>query len=90
MLVDKGKISLHMRPLDWMKAVLEQPGIRVEPIAPIIAIDAGSLPGNIHGDPADRLIIATARHLACPLLTTDGKIIAYAEEGHLEAIDARR
>jgi PIN domain nuclease of toxin-antitoxin system len=89
MLVDKGKLALGMRPLDWMEAVLDEPGFRIEPFAPVIAIDAGSLPGDIHGDPADRIIIATARHLACPLLTTDRKILDYATEGHLQAINAR-
>jgi PIN domain nuclease of toxin-antitoxin system len=90
MLVDKGKLALGRRPLDWMEIVLEQPGFRIEPLAPAIAVDAGSLPGEIHGDPADRILIATARHLACPLLTTDRKIIDYAANGHVQAIDARR
>ena len=69
---------------------LTQAAIRLEPISPSIAIDAGQLPGGIHGDPADRIIIATSRHLGCPLLTTDRKILAYAAIGHLKAIDARR
>lgn len=89
MLVDKGKIALGWRPLDWMEAVLDGRGFRMEPLAPIIAIDAGSLPGDIHGDPADRVIVATARHLACPVLTTDHKILAYAAQHHVKAIDAR-
>ncbi len=89
MLADKGKLPLGRRPVDWMQAVVEQPGFRVEPIAPIIAVDAGSLPGDIHGDPADRIIIATARHLACPLLTTDRKILDYAKGGFVQAVDAR-
>ncbi|MEA1014964.1 hypothetical protein SH591_05795 [Sphingomonas sp. LY54] len=40
-------------------------------------------------DPADRLIIATARTLDCPLLTADHQIIAYGAEGHVGTIDAR-
>ena len=35
-------------------------------------------------------MIATARALRCPLLTTDERIIAYAAAGHVHAIDARR
>lgn len=42
-----------------------------------------------HGDPADRLIVATARALDCPLVTADEKILAYAAAGHLKAVDAR-
>jgi PIN domain nuclease of toxin-antitoxin system len=90
MLVDKGRIPLGHRPIDWMHAVLDGNGFRIEPLAPIIAIAAGSLPGDIHGDPADRLIVATARHLGCPLLTNDQKILEYAAAGFLQAIDARR
>jgi PIN domain nuclease of toxin-antitoxin system len=89
MLVDKGKLPLGHRPLDWMETILDGVGFRIEPLAPIITIDAGSLPGDIHGDPADRIIVATARHLGCPLLTTDHEIIEYAKIGHLKAIDAR-
>ena len=90
MLVDKGKLPLGHRPIDWMHAVLDGNGFRIEALAPIIAIDAGGLPGNIHGDPADHIIVATARHLGCPLLTTDQKILDYAAAGFLQAIDARR
>ena len=90
MLVDKGKLPLGHRPLDWMEAILDGVGFKIEPLAPIIAIDAGSLPGDIHGDSADRIIVATARNLGCPLLTTDHKILDYAEAGHVQAIDARR
>lgn len=89
MLVDKGKLTLGRSLTEWMEAVLDQPGFRIEPVEPRVAVDAGSLPGEIHGDPADRIIIATARHLECPVLTTDRKIIEYAAAGHIQAIDAR-
>jgi PIN domain nuclease of toxin-antitoxin system len=46
------------------------------------------LPGDFHNDPADRIIVATARHHEAPLLTVDRAILAYAEKGHLQAIDA--
>lgn len=89
MLVQKARLSLGMDVLDWIEAVLRQPRVRIEPISPTIAVDAGRLPGDIHGDPADRLIIATARQIACPVLTTDRKILDYAVQGHVHAIDAR-
>jgi len=44
----------------------------------VAAIDASGLPGELHGDPGDRLIIATARHLGLPIVTRDSRIIAYA------------
>jgi PIN domain nuclease of toxin-antitoxin system len=89
MLVRKGRLSLGLDALEWAAAVLKQSAIRIEPISTVVAVDAGRLPGDIHGDPADRLIVATARSLACPVLTTDRKILAYADQGHVQAIDAR-
>ena len=44
------------------------------------------LPGNLHGDPADRLLIATARELKVPLVTRDRRILDYAAQGHVDAI----
>lgn len=89
MLVERRKISLNQDTLVWMEAALAQPGIHLLPLSPAIAVDAGRLPGSLHGDPGDRLIIATARNRACPLLTTDRKILAYAAEGHVQATNAR-
>ena len=44
------------------------------------------MPGTLHRDPADRLLIATARDLGAPLVTRDARILAYAAQGHLDAI----
>jgi len=90
MLAQKGRISLNQEPLAWIEAILAVPQVRLAPIEPSIAVDAGRLPGAIHGDPADRLIIATARALSCPLLTSDRRILDYSRQGHVEAFDARR
>lgn len=90
MLVDKNRLSLA-RPIDgWFDEVLAVPGFRLAELTVAIGIDAGTLRGNIHGDPADRLIIATARVLKCPVLTGDEKVLDYAAAGHVHAIDARR
>jgi len=61
--------------------VLAGPGIRQAALTPEITIDASGLPGELHGDPGDRLLIATARHLGMPIVTRDRRIIAYAEAG---------
>ncbi len=62
------------------------PGIRSAALTPEITIDASFLPGDLHGDPADRLLIATARHLGVPIVTRDIKIIAYAAQSFIQAI----
>jgi PIN domain nuclease of toxin-antitoxin system len=90
MLVDKRKAVLSRDVRSWFDAVLAAPGFSLADVTVAIGTDAGSLPGNIHGDPADRLIIATARALGCPVLTADRKILHYAKAGHVGTIDARR
>ncbi|CAN5698215.1 type II toxin-antitoxin system VapC family toxin [soil metagenome] len=90
MLADKQRIALSMPMTQWYERLLSQGHFKVEPVDAAIASDAGSLPGDIHGDPSDRMIIATARSLGCPMLTVDRHILAYAAKGHVEALDAAR
>jgi PIN domain nuclease of toxin-antitoxin system len=73
-------------PKTWFGKVMSGPGINVAPFTPEIAIDASYLPGSLHGDPADRFIIATARHLGVPIVTRDRKIIDYARLGNVAVI----
>ena len=73
-------------PKTWFDRLLAGPGIRTAPFTPEIAIDASFLPGGAHGDPGDRLMIATARWLGIPVVTRDRQIIAYAAAGHLQVI----
>ena len=73
-------------PKTWFATFLAGPGVRETPITAAIAIDASYLPGDFHPDPMDRLIVATARHLGLPIVTSDRKIIAYAQAGHVSVI----
>ena len=90
MSASKGRLNLAMPTDHWLDTILSRTGIRVAALEPAIAVDAGQLPGTIHGDPGDRIIIATARLLECPVVTADRKILAYAKAGHVQALDARR
>jgi PIN domain nuclease of toxin-antitoxin system len=90
MLIDKDRVSLSRSLPQWFDLVLSSPGFHLVPISPLIGADAGTLPGSIHGDPADRLIIATARALGCAVATVDQRILDYAASGQVRAIDARR
>jgi PIN domain nuclease of toxin-antitoxin system len=69
-------------PKTWFVRLMAAPGTREASLTPEIAIDASSLPGEMHGDPGDRLIVTTARHLGLPIVTRDRRIIAYAGQGH--------
>jgi len=62
------------------------PGIKTARFTADIAIAAARLPQLLHSEPADRLLIATARHTAMPIGARDAKIIAYAAAGHIWAI----
>jgi PIN domain nuclease of toxin-antitoxin system len=70
----------------WFARVMAGPGIIEAPFSAAIAIDASHLPGDLHGDPADRLLLSTARHLNVPIVTRDQRMIAYARAGHAQAI----
>lgn len=87
MLEVRGRIRLA-RPIgSWIDAALTLPGIRLLPISPEIAVDSANLPGSSHGDPADRILIASARSLGGRVATRDQRILDYAEEGHVGALD---
>ena len=90
LLVEKGRLRLAMEVAAWMEKVLGAQGIDLLTVEPAIALDSVRLPGDFPADPADRLIVATARHWGVPLLTADQTILAYAADGHVQAIDASR
>ena len=88
LLIEKQRISMPLQLTDFA-ALVSKRGIRVAPVNSRIAVESGSLPPGLHGDPGDRLIAATARALACTLLTSDTKLLDYSAAGHVEALDAR-
>ena len=73
-------------PKTWFARVMAGPGLREASLTSEIAIDASFLPGELHGDPADRLIVTSARHLGVPVVTRDRSIIAYGRAGHVQVI----
>lgn len=77
-LVRKGRIRLDLEPLAWMQRFLAAAGLRCLPLSLDAALGASSLPEPLHNDPADRMLIATARELGVPLMTRDRLIHEYA------------
>lgn len=70
-----GRIELD-RPLrDWLEQMIAPPLFRCFGITPAIAAEVASLPDSFHRDPADRILVATARVFAATLLTQDRKIL---------------
>ena len=72
-----GGMELPLGVEEWLYIATGYPGVRIAPLEPSIVAEAYRLPGVFHKDPADRLIVATARVMNCPLLTLDEKILAY-------------
>jgi len=77
MLVTKGRLALSMDVAEWLGCVGQIESVSFVPVDNTIAVKSTELPSEFHKDPADRLIVATARRLAAPLVTADEKIRAY-------------
>lgn len=90
MLEAKGRLSLS-RPVDaWLSDALRAPGCRLLELTPSIAVASTRLPGEFGGDPADRIIVASARMAGAVLVTADRAIVDYARAGHVRVLDAGR
>lgn len=77
-LVTQNRLILPCSLQEWFNIALAQEGVILLSITPQIAIDSYSVPGNFHKDPADRLIVSTARIYDVPLVNVDEKILAYS------------
>ena len=86
MLESKGKIIFPIGCLEWVNKALNAPGISLVPITPEMAIESSRLPGKFHGDPTDRIIVATARILGATLMSHDKQIIMYGKKKYLKVI----
>ncbi len=76
-LVERGRLRLPMPTGDWLHAALTYPGVRLLDLTPDICVHSCSLPGDFHADPADQIIVATARHHRVGLVTLDARIRGY-------------
>lgn len=83
MLVDRGRVALSIDTEEWLALAASVEALQFVPVDNDIAIKSVALPGEFHKDPADRIIVATARKFATPLVTADEKILAYP---HLRTI----
>lgn len=86
MLVAKARIRLSMPVDEWVRQAAATPGMRMLGLSPEIALESSRLPDSPHGDPVDRMLMASARMHNLTLISQDRKILAYAKSGHLKAI----
>jgi PIN domain nuclease of toxin-antitoxin system len=76
-LVERNRLVLRCPVGEWIEQALAYPGIRLLYLTPRIATQSTQLPAPFHRDPADQIIVATARIRGCPLLTADKRILGY-------------
>lgn len=86
LLESKSRILLMMECNLWIRKALSEPGIILQPLLPEIAVESTRLPGDFQSDPADRILVATARYLNAPLVTADRKILDYGESKHVRTL----
>lgn len=88
MLFAKGRITLSSPLNQWVSDSLTNANLRLQPLDADIALESTLLPGDPHGDPADRFLVATARVKNLRLVTHDLKIIGYGKAGYVQVIAA--
>ena len=77
-LVENGRLELPVSLEKWFSQALNYPGVQIIELTPEIATESTRLPGEFHRDPADQIIVATARVMKCKLVTSDEKILNYS------------
>lgn len=83
-LVARRRLQLLMTPEKWFRRLVEV--VRLAEMPPELLIASSSLPGSPPRDPADRIIVATARDLGATLITRDRALLTYGEEGHVSVL----
>jgi len=86
MLQERQRITLSLPVQRWRDIVLETSGFIESPLSGEIAIESVTLPGKFHNDPADRMLIATARLNGWTLATRDEKILSYGNAGNVDVL----
>lgn len=86
LLVSRNRLSLGTTPQRWFARILAMPNVHLAELSPDILIDSSFLPGNPPRDPADRIILATARELGATLITRDRLLLEYGKDGQVSAI----
>jgi PIN domain nuclease of toxin-antitoxin system len=86
MLVSRDRLKLLITPQRWFARLFDASGVRLASMSPDLLIAASFLPGEPPRDPADRIIVATARDYGCTLVTRDRLLLDYGEQGHVRVL----
>lgn len=86
LLISRNRLKLLVTPQRWFARLFEVPNVRLADMPPDLLIASSFLPGNPPRDPADRIVIATARDLGATLITRDRALLDYGAQGHVSAL----
>ena len=85
-LASKDKIALAIDPEAWFESFCGLPGVTLAKMPPSVLVASANLPGTPPTDPADRILIATARAFGYTLVTRDKLLLKYGECGHIQVM----
>ena len=85
-LVARNRLGLGTTPQRWFARIVAMPNVHLAELSPDILIAASFLPGRPPRDPADRILLATARDLGATLVTRDRELLAYGEDGNVSVL----
>lgn len=77
-LAQKNRLAFNMPIRDYVRDLFGRPGVVTASLTPMIGLASTMLPGALHGDPADRILVATAAAFGADLVTRDCGLLEYA------------
>ena len=86
-LARKNRFKSQLSPRHWFERLMTAPGAKLAEMPAELLIESALLPGNIHNDPYDRIIAATAREYGYTVMTRDRALLDYAQEGYLSVLE---
>ncbi len=84
--VSKNRLKLPLAPLEFFNRFMRLMKAKLTEVSPEILVRSSSLPGALHGDPMDRILVATARTLDLVLVTSDAPLLKYGADGNLRTL----
>jgi PIN domain nuclease of toxin-antitoxin system len=83
LLVKRGRLQLEIAVETYVQKAFSLPGVRIAQLTPEIAVKSSHLPGELHDDPADRMLVSTALVMGLKLVTRDKRLLDYGAKGLL-------
>jgi PIN domain nuclease of toxin-antitoxin system len=87
LLAARNRFVSTMSPLTWFRRLMSLPNLQLSDMPPEVLLGSSLMPGDPPRDPADRVIVATAREFGLTVMTRDRAILRYAKEGHVHALE---